>query len=94
MHLHTEEPLVCPPPFSLHPPGEEVVTLLKHSVSYKIVVKQVQGVQDGGKLTVSSVHTGPDVTASALSPHLFTRTCTRHGRYPDLRNKISCCSPN
>lgn len=35
MHLHTEEPLFCPPPFSLHPPGGEVVML----ATYKTLVK-------------------------------------------------------
>lgn len=35
MHLHTEEPLFCPPPFSLHPPGGEVFML----ATYKTLVK-------------------------------------------------------
>lgn len=46
MHLHTEEPLVYPPPFSLHSPGEEVFVLLVHPSSYKRLVKQVQDVPD------------------------------------------------
>lgn len=47
---------------------KEVFTLLVHLPSCKILVKQVQGVQDGGRLTASSIHTrSPGDSSSAVN---------------------------